>query len=38
MCDVDCAGNEEGKEPEANNGGKDEGDQFCAELLEYKLY
>ena len=35
---VYCAGEEEGEEPETDDGGEDQGYVFCAELLDDELY
>jgi len=35
--DVDYSGDEEGCEPECTDGSKEEGDPFCAELLDEEL-
>jgi hypothetical protein len=35
--DIECSGYQEREKPETDDGGKEEGDIFCTELLYYKL-
>jgi hypothetical protein len=37
LCDVDCPCDEEGCEPETDDGCEEKGNPFCPELLDEKL-